>query len=33
MPQGEATEGNIKQEKHPFVEKAEKNSQEATRPE
>lgn len=32
MPQSEAAEGNIKQEKHPFVEKAEKNSQEATRP-
>lgn len=33
MPETEATKGNPEQEKHPFVEKAEKQSQEVTRPE
>lgn len=32
MPESEAAEGGVEQEKHPFVEKAEKNSEEATRP-
>ena len=33
MPEAEATKGNPEQEKHPFVEKAEKQSQEVARPE
>lgn len=33
MPQGDATEGGIEKEKHPFVKKAEKQSEEASRPE
>lgn len=32
LPQGDATEGGLEQKKHPFVEKAEKQSEEATRP-
>ena len=32
MPQGEADEGGVNQQKHPFVQKAEKQSEEATRP-
>lgn len=32
MPEGEAAKGNVNGSKHPFVEKAEKQSQEATRP-
>lgn len=33
VPQGDAVEGGLQQKKHPFVEKAEKQSEEATRPE
>lgn len=32
MPEGEATEGNIEQEEHPFVERARQRSEEATKP-
>jgi len=32
MPQSEATSGNLEAKKHPFVEKAEAQSEEATRP-
>lgn len=32
MPQGDATVGNLNAKKHPFVERAEKRSEEATRP-
>ena len=32
MPEGEATEGNTEGKKHPFVQKAKKRSEEATRP-
>ncbi len=32
MPEGEATQGNVETDKHPFVEKAEKQSQEVSRP-
>ena len=32
MPEGDATEGNTEGKKHPFVQRAEKRSEEATRP-
>lgn len=32
MPQGESTQGGIKGQEHPFVERARQNSEEATRP-
>ena len=32
MPQGESTQGGIKNQEHPFVERARQNSEEATRP-